>query len=263
MSIIRSVGFNAINAHSDVVVVQTLLVKHGFKLRVDGICGRNTLSSIRRFQKGFMQSPDARVDVNGRTLKLLSDNKVTTAKNINRNVDHSDGVGYKYNASGLRLSQFGVNLLKNYESLRLKPYDDQTGKEISNYIKGATIGYGYLIRNASEFDGYRNGISATQAETLFRQVLVNYENAVKKFIKVNVTQSQFDALTILCYNIGMGNESKGFGGSTVVKVVNGESNADLDTAWKAWNKSQGKVSRGLIKRRETELKVYYKADYTR
>ncbi len=90
-----------------------------------------------------------------------------------------------------------------------------------------------------------------------------YENAVKKFVKVNLTQSQFDALTILCYNIGIGNDSRGFGGSTVVKIINGESTGNLDSAWKAWNKSQGSVSSGLMKRRETELKIYYKADYTR
>jgi len=130
-------------------------------------------------------------------------------------------------------------------------------------VKGATIGYGYLIRSATEFESFKNGITSTEAETLFKDVLRKFENGVKSFIKVNVTQSQFDALTILCYNIGIGNESKGFGGSTVVKIVNGESNDDLDTAWKAWNKSQGKVNRGLIKRRETELKVYYEADYTR
>lgn len=262
MMIERTVGLHAINAHKDVVVIQSLLVKKGYKLRVDGICGKNTIGAIRNFQKAFMHSPDARVDVNGKTFALLNDDK---AKPLGKNKANSsvDGVGYKYNVSGMRLSQSGVNLLKNYESLRLKPYDDQTGKDISNFVKGATIGYGYLIRSTTEFESFKNGITSTEAETLFKDVLRKFENGVKSFIKVNVTQSQFDALTILCYNIGIGNESKGFGGSTVVKIVNGESNDDLDTAWKAWNKSQGKVNRGLIKRRETELKVYYEADYTR
>ncbi|AYH03800.1 lysozyme [Pectobacterium parmentieri] len=165
--------------------------------------------------------------------------------------------------SGLRLSQLGVNLLKNYEGLRLKPYDDQTDKDITHYLKGATIGYGYLIGNATEFEKFKNGITEAEAETIFKKVLNKIENGVKKFVRVNLTQSQFDALTILCYNIGIGNESNGFGGSTVVKIVNGESNSDLDKAWRAWNRSQGKVNRGLIKRRESELKIYHYADYTR
>lgn len=43
------------------------------------------------------------------------------------------------------LSNDGQNLLKNIEKLRLKPYNDQNGKEITSYVKGATIGYGHLI----------------------------------------------------------------------------------------------------------------------
>lgn len=262
MTIERAVGLHAVNSHKDVVKIQELLVKKGFKLRVDGICGNNTISAIRNFQKTFMHSPDAKIDVNGKTLKQLMDNKVQPSNNPVNNVP-GDGVGLKYNVSGMRLSQSGVNLLKNYENLRLKPYDDQTGKDISSYNKGATIGYGYLIKSATEFEKFKSGITATDAETLFKDSLKIYESAVRTYVKVNLTQSQFDALTILCYNIGIGSASKGFGGSTVVKVVNGESNEDLDESWKSWKKSQGKVNKGLIKRRATELKVYHNADYTR
>lgn len=98
---------------------------------------------------------------------------------------------------------------------------------------------------------------------MFRKVLVMHEHAVKKYVKVNLTQSQFDVLTILCYNNGIGNNSRGFGGSTVVKITNGECSENLDLAWKAWDKSQGSISSGLIKRRETELEIYYKDNYTR
>lgn len=151
----------------------------------------------------------------------------------------------------LRLSQSGINLSRNHESLRLKIYDDQTGKEISHYIKRTAIGYGHLIRNTSEFEEYKNGISISQGELLFRKILVMHENAVKKYVKVNLIKSQFDVLTILCYNIGIGNKSRGFGGSTVIKNFNGERSENFDLAWKAWNKSQGSISSGLIKRRET------------
>lgn len=260
MSIKYSVGLKATNTRSDVITIKKLLVKHGFALKIDGLCGNKTINAIRGFQKGLKIFPDAYVDINRKTLKFLDSNKITILKNSNF---HPAGIGSKFDVTTLRLSQSGINLLKNYESLRLKIYDDQTGKEVSYYVKGATIGYGYLIRNASEFEEYKNGISVTQADSLFRKVLVMYENAVKKFVKVNLTQSQFDALTILCYNIGIGNDSRGFGGSTVVKIINGESTGNLDSAWKAWNKSQGSVSSGLMKRRETELKIYYKADYTR
>ncbi|EOI8655489.1 hypothetical protein ACMXEJ_001831 [Campylobacter jejuni] len=52
------------------------------------------------------------------------------------------------------LSNDGQNLLKNIEKLRLKPYNDQNGKEITSYVKGATIGYGHLI-GQNEWDLYK------------------------------------------------------------------------------------------------------------
>lgn len=261
MSIRNSVGLYGVNNGQDVAKIQTLLTKKGFKLRVDGICGNNTISAIRRFQKSFLKVPDAKVDVDGKTIRLLNsaglENKSIglTTHVIN------DGVGAKYNVQVMAFSSKGVQLLKDYEQLRLKPYDDQTGKDITDYVKGATIGYGYLIKNASEFEKFKNGITASTAESLFRSKFTIYENGVKNFIKVNLTQNEFDALAILCYNIGVGNSSRGFGGSTVVKVINGESNADLDESWKMWNKTQGKISRGLINRRNSELQVYHKGVY--
>lgn len=48
----------------------------------------------------------------------------------------------------------GQDLLKKIESLRLNPYDDQTGKDISAWVKGATIGYGHLILQ-NEWDVYK------------------------------------------------------------------------------------------------------------
>lgn len=255
-----SVGLNANNKYSDVVIVQHLLVKHGFTIRVNGICGYNTISAIRSFQSRMKLLPDARVDINGKTIKFLEKRKIHLIKTSSH---FSEGIGAKYDVATMKLSQAGVRLLANYEQLRVKIYDDQTGKEIKHYTPGATIGYGHLIVDTKEFERYKEGISASQAMSLLKQELTKYENGVKKFVKVKLTQSQFDALTIFCFNIGIGNRISGFGGSTVVKIINGESNENLDTAWKMWNRSQGKVMKGLMNRRESELKIYYKADYSR
>jgi hypothetical protein len=50
--------------------------------------------------------------------------------------------------SGDKISKQGINLLKYIEKLRTKPYDDQTGKKITAWVEGATIGYGHLIKKA-------------------------------------------------------------------------------------------------------------------
>ncbi|WP_241585728.1 peptidoglycan-binding protein [Rosenbergiella epipactidis] len=146
MPIKYPVGLNATNNRSDVITIQKLLVKQGLSLKIDGLCGNKTINAIREFQKRLMIYPNSYVDINGKTLKFLNSNKMTTLNNSNF---HSVGISRKFDVTTLRLSQSGINLLKNYQSLRLKIYDNQTGKEISHYIKGATIGYGYLIRNTS------------------------------------------------------------------------------------------------------------------
>lgn len=61
-----------------------------------------------------------------------------------------------------QISEKGLRLLKGIETLRLMPYDDQTGKETKVWTMGATIGYGHLI-NQAEWGAYKNGITETAA----------------------------------------------------------------------------------------------------
>lgn len=165
-------------------------------------------------------------------------------------------------AGELSLSDQGLALLQDIEQLRLKPYDDQTAKEISAWTAGATIGYGHLIKN-SEWNTYKNGITPVAASTLFEQDLSPFGSAVRSNITVKLEQQQFDALVMLAFNIGAG--SNGFAGSSVVKLVNdpkAQTNyADLEAAWKAWNKSQGAVMKGLENRRACEWNVYSQGIY--
>jgi GH24 family phage-related lysozyme (muramidase) len=164
--------------------------------------------------------------------------------------------------SELTLGQKGIELLKDYETLRLQTYDDQTSKDISAWVEGATIGYGHLIAR-NEWDIYKNGISEDQADMLFSDDLAPFVAAVNRGLSKDIAQNEFDACVILAFNIGV----RGFSSSSALKLIN-DSNAatdydDLESAWKAWNKSQGKVSRGLQNRRNSEWKVYSQAVYER
>ncbi|MDC9624033.1 glycoside hydrolase family protein, partial [Xenorhabdus sp. XENO-7] len=160
------------------------------------------------------------------------------------------------------MDQDGLDLLKGIESLRLKPYDDQTGKTITKWNKGATIGYGKLIAE-KEWNTYKDGITEEKAEELFKETLAPFEKTVNSAITKEIKQNQFDALVMFAYNIG----KKGFKDSSVVKLVNDENaKTDYDTlddAWKAWNKSQGEVNQGVINRRKAELKIYNEGVYER
>lgn len=158
------------------------------------------------------------------------------------------------------LSDKGINLLKSIEKLRTKPYDDQTSKEITSWVKGATIGYGHLITK-SEWEKYKNGITESQALMLFKSDLAAFGKKVKYLVKVSLLQNQFDALVILAFNIG----ESGLASSSVLRLVNDPSSKtpylSLEKAWMAWNKSGGKFMKGLENRRKAEWNIYSKNIY--
>jgi hypothetical protein len=67
-----SVGQGGKNDRDDVELVQQLLADNGIDPgAIDGISGPKTIAAIRKFQSGFLRSPDGRVDPDGRTFREL------------------------------------------------------------------------------------------------------------------------------------------------------------------------------------------------
>jgi type VI secretion system secreted protein VgrG len=168
----------------------------------------------------------------------------------------------KNETQDMKMSDNGVNILKRFEgSVKLGGkhviYDDKTGKPVNTnepLPKGATIGYGHLVKSGEYF---KNGISETKATELLRSDIATAERAVRDNITVPLSQNQFDALTSLAYNIG----TKNFADSTVVKYINNPDLKDttyptLESAWKTWNKSGGYVMTGLSNRRNEEWNMF-------
>lgn len=255
-SITGSVGRMGNNRVADVLTVQKLLNQwrlpgQALPLRVDGIAGRRTVARIEQFQRIVlrMMRPDGRVDPQGKTIAALARGRAGGPK-------PSPAIGAQ------QMSAQGSNFLKGIEQLRLQPYDDQTGQTIAAWVRGATIGYGHLIRQ-SEWSKYKNGITQAHADILFATDLAPFAKVVKTKVRLALAQNQFDALVILAYNIG----TNAFASSSVLKLVNNPAAQtpyrDLEAAWKAWNKSQGVVSRGLINRRAAEWNIYANNVYQR
>ena len=168
----------------------------------------------------------------------------------------------------MKMSDKGIEWLKGKEDRVLDKrgnhviYDDATKKPVNPnepLPKGATIGYGHLVKSGEDFT---NGITERQAIALLRSDIATAERAVQDNITAHMSQPQYDALVSLAYNIG----ASGFKNSTVVKYINNPDfhssvYSDLESAWKAWNRTQGKVSNGLINRRQNEWKLYKRGIY--
>jgi GH24 family phage-related lysozyme (muramidase) len=144
----------------------------------------------------------------------------------------------------MNISQNGVDLIKNFEGLRLKAYYDSAGV--------LTIGYGWThpVDGVKIYPGM--AINAETAERLLKTGLVSYENDVNRLVKVKLNQNQFDALVSFAYNLGSGALST----STLLKKLNAGDYTGAADEFLRWNKAGGKVLPGLTLRRKAERKLF-------
>jgi GH24 family phage-related lysozyme (muramidase) len=139
------------------------------------------------------------------------------------------------------INQTGLKLLTTFEGRKLAAYDDGAGVW--------TIGYGHT-------KGVREGMTITQAqaEQLLREDLEKFESFVEDAVKVAINDNQFSALTCFCFNVGPG--SKGFGGSTLLKLLNRGDLQGAANEFRQWNKVNGKPWLGLTRRRLAERALF-------
>lgn len=137
-----------------------------------------------------------------------------------------------------KISEKGLNLIKQFEGCRLRAYQCSAGVW--------TIGYGHTA-------GVRQGqtITQVQAEEYLKQDCRKFENYVNNKAYVPVTaqlnQNQFDALVSFAFNCGQGN---------LKTLCAGRSTAQIAAALPKYNKAAGKVLSGLVRRRVAEQKLF-------
>lgn len=144
----------------------------------------------------------------------------------------------------MKISTKGLALIKQFEGLRLKAYDDSVGVW--------TIGYG-TIRYPSGIKVKRGDtITEEQATAYLLHDVSRFENAVNKLVKVKLTQNQYDALVSFTYNLGEGN----LAASTLLKKLNSGDYIGAAKEFLRWNRAGGKVLAGLTKRRKAEHDLF-------
>lgn len=141
----------------------------------------------------------------------------------------------------------GIELIKKFEGFSAKPYLCAAGVP--------TIGYGSTY--------YENGVSVSLkdseiteewAEELLLSTLDVYEKAINSMVISHISQNQYDALVSFVYNVGVTNFKK----SSILKIVNVDPNdPKIATEFGRWVRANGKIIKGLVKRRQLEAELYF------
>ena len=135
-------------------------------------------------------------------------------------------------------------MIKHFERCKLTAYQDQ------NSIQ--TIGWRHTA-------GVKKGDKWTQDKvdnTLLNDI-DEFKGYVNHYVNVPLTQNQFDSLISWTYNIG----TRGLKKSVMLTKLNEKKYDEVPSQMKRWNKAGGKVSRGLVRRRNAEAAMFSGEDW--
>jgi len=179
-------------------------------------------------------------------------------------------------ASQFKTSVDGIKLIGDFEGLerrggssRFAPRGTNLSSEDRNKIYEyidpiglPTIGYGHLLTREEMRTGiividgkrvnYKNGLTMDQVYALKSQDLFRFEQTVRNFVKVPITQSMFDALVSWLFNVGTGRMAS----STLGRVLNRGQYDVAGNELLKWNRAGGRVLAGLTRRRQAERKMF-------
>ncbi len=146
----------------------------------------------------------------------------------------------------MKISSNGIELIKQFEGLSLKPYLDA--------VNIPTIGFGNTYYEDGTKVTLKDKPITEERATELLEFIANktFSENINKVVKVPLNQNQFDALVSFAYNIGNGN----FNSSTLLRWLNQGNYKEASIQLLRWNKSKGVVLNGLTKRRKAEKELF-------
>jgi lysozyme len=99
---------------------------------------------------------------------------------------------------------------------------------------------------------YADGLDGIQVTALLHQDLTPVIELVDKKVIVPLAQYQFDALVSFTFNVG----NTAFIGSTLLKSLNAKLYDRVPEQLKRWVHDGGKVVKGLVIRRDDEIRLW-------
>lgn len=147
------------------------------------------------------------------------------------------------------LLPLGLELIKDFEGWREKPYNDAKGY--------CTIGYGHLIdlkscETTALLGDFANGLTREEGLVLLEKDTTSSRLAVQKLVTVPLTAEQFGALTSFTFNFG----PTKFGKSSLLKRTNEKKFDPAALEFAKWVKAGPNILTGLVTRRTCETLLF-------
>jgi len=150
-----------------------------------------------------------------------------------------------------RIDQEGLDFIKKHEAFVPTPYRDQGGVWTQGY------GFTYLL-DGTPVTEHSKYISRQQADYMLGHLIREYEWSIHANVKKSLTQSQYNALCSFAWNVGI----PAFERSTLLKEINKDPNSPkIVTNFYKWVYVKGRISKGLVYRREQEIELYFSDPY--
>lgn len=146
----------------------------------------------------------------------------------------------------MRINKAGIDLIKEFEGLRMEAYKCPAGVWTIGY--GTTGRAGVGIKPAAGMV-----ITEAEAEWYLEQAVAKFAAGVEAVVTAPIDENEFASMTSLAYNIGL----SGFRKSSALRHFNAGDKAKAAAAIKLWNKAGGKVLAGLVRRREAEVELFW------
>jgi lysozyme len=148
----------------------------------------------------------------------------------------------------MKVNAEGYALLKKFEGCVLKAYRCPANVW--------TIGFGNTFYEDGTKVKEGDVITQQRADELAKYIVEQFATSIRAMIKQPLNENQFSACVSLAYNIGTG----GFKKSSVLRKLNvNPTDPTIADSFRLWNKGGGVVLKGLVRRREAEIALYFKA----
>jgi lysozyme len=148
-----------------------------------------------------------------------------------------------------KLTKAGANLIQHFEGCLKKKGDLYHAYKCPAGVW--TCGWGSTHHGGWTIDATTRW-TRSECDQAFAKDMAVFERAVRRLVRVPLTDYQYDAMVSLCYNIGENNLAK----STLLKKVNAGDHRAAAREFHRWDKAGGKTLAGLTRRRASESLLY-------